>query len=463
MSFSKQISEWALELRYEDLPDSVISNTRLRILDVMGLSLAGLGTPFGQSVRQSTLALAPAGPCHLFGTGEATSLTGAAFANGALSQALEFDDTHNRSVVHMSSVSVAAALAVAEQTSCSGKDIITAIALGNELSCRVGSVIPGQLHRRGFHPTGIFAVFGSTWLAGSLLGLDANQLQNAAGIAGSFASGLLQCWVDGTQAKFLHPGWAAQSGIQAAMLARHGTTGPAEILEGRFGLFASHVQDKSITPNWRILLAGLGTHWESELASFKPYPLAHVIHPYVDAILRLRTRHGIQAEQVARIDCPVPEYIVGIVCEPVEEKRRPLTDSHGRVSLQFALAEALVRGQMGKDACSMEALIDPRILAVADRVEFHVDPGFPGPEQFKGEVSIMLKDGRHFTETEEFNRGSAHNPMPASDIIAKFEDNAADILNAAQRRRLIDQVMTFEQLNDVANIVPLTVGEFKHG
>ena len=212
-------------------------------MDVIGLSLAGAETPFGRSTRAAAIALSPPGPCRMLGTGDRVGVTTAAFANGAFSQALEFDDTHNESIVHMSSPAVAAALALSEIAPVSGRDLITAIALGNEISCRVGSVASGQFHKRGFHPTGLFATFGSAYLASKLLGLDAQQMAQAAGICGSFASGLLQCWVDGTQTKFLHPGWAAQSGITAAVLAREGTTGPAEVFEGRFGLFASHLQD----------------------------------------------------------------------------------------------------------------------------------------------------------------------------------------------------------------------------
>ena len=324
-TYSQRLSDWAAALSYEDLPPAVIEHTRLRVLDVFGLVLAGHGTPFGRSVREAVLALNPGGPCRILGSGDRTSPGGAALANGALSQALEFDDTHNESIVHMSSPAVAAAFALAEAGSLGGRDLITAIAIGNEISCRIGSVAPGQFHRRGFHPTGLFATFGATFLAAKLLGLTVPQMTNAAGIAGSFASGLLECWVDGTQSKFLHPGWAAQSGITAATLARAGATGPATILEGRFGLFASHLQDSAVTRDYGRIADGLGQHWESERASFKPFPAAHVIHPYLDAVLRLRAEHGIDPREVERVACPVAAYIVGIVCEPVSEKRRPRT------------------------------------------------------------------------------------------------------------------------------------------
>ncbi len=447
-SCSERLSQWVAGVKFDDLPQDVVENTCLRVLDVFGLVLAGLGTPFGRSVREAVLALNPAGPSRIFGTGDATTVPGAAFANGALSQALEFDDTHNESIVHMSSPAVAAAFALAGSAKITGADLIVAIAIGNEISCRVGSVAPGQFHRRGFHPTGLFATFGATWLAGRLLGLNAAQMNNAAGIAGSFASGLLQCWVDGTQSKFLHPGWSAQSGIVAATLGKTGTTGPSAVFEGRFGLFASHLQDETVPRNYGRITDGLGEHWESRNASFKPFPVAHVIHPYIDALLRLRTQHRIDPAQVERIVCPVAAYIVGIVCEPVAEKRRPRSDSHGRVSIQYTLAETLVLGRIDKNAYQPESLTDPLILGIADRVEIQVDPKFPGPERFKGAVKIVMKDGSVYETVEEHNRGSAANPMATADIVAKFDANAADVLNAAQRRALAEAVLALPTAQD---------------
>jgi 2-methylcitrate dehydratase PrpD len=455
---TRVLSEWASRVSFEDLPPAVVEHTCLRIVDVLGLVLAGLGTPFGRAVRQSVLALNPGGPSRILGSGERTSLTGAALANGALSQALEFDDTHNESIVHMSSPAVAAALALAEQRPTSGRDLITAIVIGNEISCRIGSVAPGQFHRRGFHPTGLFATFGATWLAARRLGLGVEQMICAAGIAGSFASGLLECWVDGTQSKFLHPGWAAQSGIVAATLGGAGATGPGTILEGRFGLFQSHLQDAAATCDFTRVTAGLGEHWESENASFKPYPAAHVIHPYIDALLRLRAEHAIEPGEVARIACPVAPYIVGIVCEPLAEKRRPRSDSHGRVSLPYTLAEALVRGRLGRDAYQPAFLADPAILAIADRVDYRIDPAYPGPERFKGAVEIVLRDGRSYTAIEENNRGSAANPMSVADIVGKFDANAVDILAPDARRRLVDAVMALPASADAGRIVDLTLG-----
>lgn len=453
---SSQLARWAAALRYEDLPADVIESTKLRVLDVIGLCLAGAETPFGGATRAAQVDMSSPGPATVLGFGDRVGVAAAAFVNGALSQALEFDDTHNESIVHMSSPAVAAALALGEVRGASGRDLITAIALGNEISCRVGSVSSGELHKRGFHPTGLFATFGAAYLAGKLLGLDAEAMARAAGIAGSFASGLLECWVDGTQTKFLHPGWSAQSGIHAAFLARNGVTGPAQVFEGRWGLFASHVQAADAHRDFTRIETGLGTHWESRNASFKPYPAAHVIHPYITAALRLREQ-GVRANDIVRVDCPVTGFIVGIVCEPTTEKFAPATDSHGRVSLQYSIAETIVRGSLGKSAYSAESLRNPDILALARKVHYHVDPSYPGPGRFKGAVKVTFTDGRVLEEIEEYNRGSAENPMTYAELRAKFDENAATFLTAQQRERVAATVSQLETLESAAELPALAI------
>jgi 2-methylcitrate dehydratase PrpD len=428
-------------------------------MDVIGLALAGAETEFGRSTRAAALGLSPPGPCAILGFGDQVSVTAAAFANGALSQALEFDDTHNESIVHMSSPAVSAALALSETIKISGRDLITAIALGNEISCRVGSVSSGELHKRGFHPTGLFTTFGAAYLAGKLLGLDAATMARAAGVAGSFAAGLLECWVDGTQTKFLHPGWSAQSGITAAFLARAGVTGPAQVFEGRWGLFASHVQNPEAHRDFSRIDAGLGDHWESRNSSFKPFPAAHVIHPYIDAALQLRLRHHIAPENIERVECPVTSFIVGIVCEPTSEKFAPASDSHGRVSLQYSVAEALHLGGLGKSAYSPESLRNPEILALARKVEYRVDPNYPGPGRFKGAVRITLRNGRIVEHVEEHNRGSAENPMTYAELRAKFDENASGFLSPDRRSALADEIGRLEQLSDASLLLELASGE----
>jgi len=455
---ASQVAEWVSRVAFEDLPHDVVEATKRRILDVIGLAYAGAETPFGRATTAAAIAMSPPGPARIIGARDRVGVTTAAFANAALPQALEFDDTHNESIVHMSSPAVAAGLALAETQTISGHDLILAIAIANEISCRVGSVSSGQFHRRGFHPTGLFAPFGIAYGAGRLLGLDAQQLAYAAGTCGSFAAGVLECWVDGTDTKFLHSGWAAQSGIAAAMLARAGVTGPPRIFEGRFGLFASHLQDLSVARDFDRIGERLGTYWESRNASFKPFPTAHVLHPYVSAILRVRHQHGITHRDVASIDCPVAEFNVSIVCEPVDEKCAPASRAHCRVCLQYTLAEALSTGQLGKQAYDDSSRLNPEVLALARKVRYHVDASFPGPGRFKGAVRVTLIDGRVIEEVEEYNRGSAENPMTDEELRAKFDDNASGFLPAAERDALASTIARTEQLPDVRELLNLACG-----
>ena len=454
------VADWALHLTFSELPDDVVHATRLRILDVVGLALAGCATPFGRATREAALALAPGGPSLIWGTSDRTGIGAAALTNAASAQALEFDDTHNESIVHMSSPAVAAGLALADTRRVSGRELIAAVAVANEISCRAGSVASGQFHKRGLHPTGLFAPFGVTALAGRLLGIDSPALEHAFGICGSFASGVLECWVDGTQSKFLHSGWAAQSGIAAALLAQSGVSGPPRVFEGRFGLFASHLQDADVPRDFGRLTDGLGSHWESRNSSFKPYPAAHVLHPYIDAVLRARREHGIVPSDVERIDCPVAAFIVPIVCEPVDEKVAPATQAHGRVCLQYTIAEALSLGALGRTA--YESYRDPAIRALARRVHYYVDADYPGPGRFKGAVHIALRDGRKIEVTQEHNLGSPENPMSEAELRAKFDDNAACVLDAAQRERLARAIADVERLADVSVISRLTVPSVEH-
>jgi 2-methylcitrate dehydratase PrpD len=452
-----QLADWVSRVAFEDIPADVMEATRLRMLDVIGLALAGSGTAFGRSTRAAAVALSPQGPCRIFGTGERVGVGTAAFANAALAQALEFDDTHNESIVHMSSPSVAAALALSETRPITGRELLLAITLGNEISCRAGSVASGQFHKRGLHPTGLFAPFGVTYAMGKLLGLDRDSLASAAGICGSSAAGLLECWADGTQTKFLHSGSAAQSGITAALLAANGATGPARVFEGRFGLFASHLQDPGVPKDFDRLVGDLGARWESRNSSFKPYAAAHVLHPYLDALFRLQRKHGLVASDVERIDCPVAGFIVGIVCEPVGEKVAPTTDAHCRVSLQHTLAEALVFGHLGKRAYADDRRNHPDVRALARRVEYFVDPEYPGPGRFKGAVHVTLTDGRKLSVTQEHNRGSRENPMTYEELRAKFDDNAGDLLAPDARDQLAEWIANAEHLGDASALVELTL------
>lgn len=456
-SYSEQLAQWMARLQFSDLPADVVASTKLRVLDVVGLALAAVPLPLGKSVRAAALAMGSGNDARILGSGDRVPAMQAALANGAMAQAIEYDDTHNETVIHISSPMVATALAVGEMVNASGEQVITAIAGGNELTCRIGLVAPQQFHKVGFHPSGVIGTFGTAYTAAKLLGLDVIQMRNAVGIAGSQASGILACWEDGTQSKFLHPGWSALSGIAAAVLARSGYTGPAPVFESRFGLFVSHVQNGNFKLDFPRMLANLGAIWESRNTSFKPYPVAHVIHSFLDAILYLYRNEGLRAEQVEKIVCPIADYMIPVVCEPVAEKVAPASDSHGRVSLQYSLAEALTRGKLGVDGYGDDCLHDPRILALARRISYIVDREAPKRGQYKGWVIAHTKDGHKLERIEPYNRGSAENPLSAGDVRAKFRENAMRTLDAASADAIAAKVEQLDHLPAIGALIDLCV------
>jgi 2-methylcitrate dehydratase PrpD len=220
-------------------------------------------------------------------------------------------------------------------------------------------------------------------------------------------------------------------------------------------LFASHVQDPAAHRDFARINVNLGSHWESRNSSFKPFPAAHVIHPYISAAIRLHHQHDLQPAEIESVDCPVTGFIVSIVCEPTAEKHAPASDSHGRVSLQYSVAEALFLGELGKHAYSDRSRRNPEILALARKVRYHVDPDYPGPGRFKGAVTVTLKDARQFTEVEEYNRGSAENPMTYQELRAKFDENASGFLSADKRERVADEIQRLETLPDAKVLLQL--------
>lgn len=455
-SLTRQLADWYVGLRYEDLPEDVIAATKLRVLDVLGLSLVPVNADFGRTVRAAVLEMGPGKGARMLGFGDETSPMLAAVVNGSMAHALEFCDTQNETMTHVSSPSVTTAIALGESLAIDGRTLLTVCAGASEVIARIAVGAPGQFHKHGFHSTGVVGSFGAAYIASRLYKLDASRTTYAAGIVGSQAAGLMECWSDGTWSKFLHPGWAAHCGISSALLAKHGYTGPATVLEGRFGLFRSHVQDAEYKFDLPRIVNGLGTHWENRRISFKPFPTAHVIHPFIDAILALHGQ-GLRAENVEKIVCPVADYMVPIVCEPRSEKIAPASDWHGRVSLAYTLAEALHHGKLGARGYTEESIRNPEILALARKITYEVDATAPGRERFKGWVIAYTADGRRWEHVEPANRGSFDNPMTVEEIRAKFRENASLTLPADRVERVIEVVDALESLADVKEIVTLCV------
>jgi 2-methylcitrate dehydratase PrpD len=454
-SISRGLADWEAKLDFAALPADVAGATKLRLLDVVGVCAAGRKSTVGTSLEKVSREFLRASGTPTFAPAGATAFPFFnAFANGTLAAALDYDDTHNDTVIHPSSPAVCAVLALAGERPAAGRELLTSIAAGVEACCRIGLAAPGEFHRRGLHPTGVLGVFGSVIAVARYLGLDPMKIQDAIGIAASFGAGIMQAWIDGSDARFCHTGLAASSGILAAQLAAAGVTGPAESLEGKFGIFRTHLQGE-VAVNPSIICDGLGHRWESSHISFKPYPTAHVTHSFIQAALHLRRLGAFTEDEIGGIVCPVAEYMIPLVCEPADEKRHPRSVASARTSLAHILAEALVFGEIGPRSFSDERREDPRVRTLAERTEYRIDPDAPGRERFKGWVQIRLRDGRVLERVEEHNLGSPQKPLDEAALRAKFRSNLEGTVSAAEANRIADAILSLDQQDETLQLTTM--------
>ncbi len=374
----------------------------------------------------------------------------AAFLNGALGHALDFDDTHAKSIIHTAAAVVPAALAGAEAFGKTGADVLRACVAGFESEIRIGLVAPGKFHARGFHMTAIGGTFGAALAYGLLRELSTERMGWALGICGSMAAGLFEYLENGSPVKALHPGWAAHGAVCATILAAENFAGPQTVFEGRFGLFKSHLGDAEYDMN--ALTRGLGETWETMAVGFKPYPCGHVIHAFLDAGLRLRNREKIDPAAIEGIVCHAARGAIDLVLDPIEVKRKPRSEYDAKFSLPYCLASIFVRGTCGVDDFRKNAIENPAVLALAKKVSYVQDDTQDFPRFFPGIVEIRLKDGTTFVEEEKHQRGCAENPLTDEDIYQKFRENAGRSLPPGQVENLMEMLMNLESLENLDGV-----------
>ncbi len=443
---SEALADFAARLRWGDVQADVAAKVKRHLLDLLGVALASSPMPFAQMVLRAATESGGRGKGTVIGFPDRLPPAWAALVNGTLAHGLDYDDTHLQSVVHVSASVVPAALAAADTSDTDGKRFLTALVVGLESAVRIGMVARGAFHDRGFHPTGICGTYASALAAGKLAGLDAAQLSHAVGLCGSMAAGSLEFLSDGSWAKRLHPGWAAHGGLVAARLAQQGFTGPRGALDGRFGLYRSHLGDRG----WDIgaLTRDLGQRWELLDIALKPYPCCHFSHAFIDCAARLRDAPGFTPDRIAAIDCFVAEREMPIICEPLATKRVPRTDYDAKFSLPYVVSSMLVRGHVDVDDFTEEAIRDPAVLGLARRIECHPDPQADYPRRFPGHVRVTLADGRSVEEREAVSRGCAERPLDDEAVREKFRRNAARALPAKRAAALIAAVEGLESSQD---------------
>ena len=449
------LAEFAQRLQFEDVPTEIMARAKLHILDILGIGLAASDMEYARMIVETVRSWGGYPQSTVLRYGDRLPTPSVVLANGSFTHGLDFDDTHAESITHASSCVVPPALALGEACHADGKAMLTAAVVGYEVIARIGAAAPGGFHHQGYHATPICGTFAAGMVAGKLMGLPAPALAHTLGVCGSQAAGLQAFLDDGSWTKRLHPGWAGHSGVVAAQLASRGFQAPKTVLEGRFGLFATHVGSDAFDPE--RLTRGLGQEWETARIAFKPYPVCHFSHASMDAALSLQHEYQLQPADIFSGEALVPEHIVPIVCEPLVDKHAPMTTYGALFSLPFCVATNLVHGQARLEHFTPEALQDQDVLGLTARIGYRVESWPRFPQYFSGGMRLTLRDGRTVERRETTNRGHPDNPMPAAEVQEKFRDNALRALPAPRVEAIIDTVQRLETLSSVAELAALCV------
>ncbi len=409
-----RLAEYAASLRYEDLPQHVIQRAKDCITDTVAVIVLGNALPWSQIICRYAQSIGLGGRSRILGSrGPTLQAPAAALANGTLAHAFESDNlTRPGAGVHPGATLLPPGLAVAQERGNSGRELITAVVAGFEVMYRIGYATKHSNERRGFHAPGTTGPFGAAVAAGVLLGLDAGQMTNAIGIAGSLAGGLMEFARSGTGAmvKRLHLGRACESGVMAANLAADGFTGPSSVLEGEAGFL------KVFCTEWDVgdLTRDLGREYKTMNLCLKRFPVHMTAQTGVQAVLELREEHGFAGADVDRVTVAGDRRMATINNIP-----NPTDIMMAQYSIPFCVALALFRDPRDPASFDDSALSDGEIRAMCGRVSVVVaDP--PAKVAGASIVTVRLKDGRSLTkEVEEFN-GTPARPLDRAELKDKF-------------------------------------------
>lgn len=435
---SRRIADHLAGLRYETLSPGVIHAFRRALLDFVTCAVAGAAMPVSRALLSYFQENDASRNATVIGSAVRLSASNAALVNGANTHGLDFDDGHTQGSAHPAGAIFPAVLAAAERHDADPRAVVLAVVAGYDVMLRIAAAMHPATARRGFHNTALAGVFGAAAAVASLLRLDAERINNALGLAGSFAGGIREYLAEGAEVKRLHPGKAARDGLVCAEFAARGITGPSKILEGRYGFFHTHAGDEV---KWVRLFEALGERFEIESVYFKPYPCCRHYHSAIDAIRALRDQHGFRGENVERVRIGL--YAVGV---HGHDHKHCDTLLDAQMSAPCAAALALVDGKVSASQFLPESLGRPAVQRLLERIDTEIDGEceriYPGRRS--GAVRIVLRDGRTFDARVLDPKGEAENPMTDQDLEEKLRANCEPVLGASQCAELIERVWHFD-------------------
>jgi 2-methylcitrate dehydratase PrpD len=452
---SKILAEHILRVRYDDLPQDAVEVTKKSILDTIGVILGASGlVPSIRPIVEMAEELGGKEESTLIGFGVKCPAPMAAFVNGAMAHCLDYDDIHHSAKIHPSTSIVPAALAVAERRGkTAGKDLIRAIAIGADISTRIGL---SSTWRFPWHMSPLTGQFSAAAACSKLLGLKADQIRNAFGIALCQAAGSMELrWGVDSDLGGMYAAFPAKGGVLSAMLAQKGITGIQNSFEGRAGFFNLYFQGEYKRD---ILLADLGKRFEGVNTGFKPWPACAYTHVYIDAALQLAKEKNLRVQDIDEVVIYVGDVAQNL-CEPLEARRAPKTILDAKFSLPYTVAVAILNRDVRLKDYTVDALQNKEVLAMAKKVVPKFDSHFNIARAFPpGKVEIRTVKGQTHVLEVEHPYGHPTKPLSRDTLIDKFRDCASLAtrpLSLQQVERVTGLLTNLEEVEDVNDIMRL--------
>ena len=405
--------------------DAVEKEAHRTFLNWLGCAIGAAQHDSVVSALAGVQELDPAPQATLLGRREKVDIASAALINGISSHTFDFDDTHLKTIIHPAGPVASALLALAEKTGASGRELIDALVLGIDVACRIGNMMYPQHYDRGWHITGSTGTLGAAAACARLLKLNVRQTQMALGLAASQPIGLREQF--GTMTKPFHPGGAARAGLMSALMAKHGFTSSLKAIEAPRG-FAQVVSTKF---DWTEVTGELGERFEISYNTYKPFACGIVIHPSIDAAVQLRNLHGVNPDDVERIELKVHSLVLELT-----GKKAPKDGLEGKFSVYHGVAAGLIFGQAGEHEYADAIVTRPDVVALRDRVVATVDNSIAEEQT---DMTAVLKDGQRVHVFVKHAIGSVENPLTDAMLEAKFHGLADAVIGAEKAGRAIER------------------------
>jgi 2-methylcitrate dehydratase PrpD len=458
---AETIADLTVNLKYEDIPDYAVKHAKGLVLDVLASMVGTKDIVSSQIAREVATEMGGPKQSTIVGYSEKVATANAAFANAIQCYGLDFVDDHNESNAHPSPATVPTSFALGEAYQRSGKELIEAIVLGNELVCRIGAAFLGEMYYQCFHPTSTCGTFGAAISAAKMLKLNKKQTVYCQGIAGSMVGGLMAWNSEGSFTKRLQAGHPAWCGVIAAKMAEKGFNGPSDIYEGKEAFLNAYSFKRHY--DTKYILDGLGKNWEFATSSIKVYPCCRYSGGHLDACLEIANKYHPDPKKIKKIFIRSSKYTMVLLTEPHENKWDPKTIVDLQFSMPYQASIALLRGKVGIDEFTPDCIQNQEARRLMKLVEVVEDPEFERryPDQYSSAVTVTMDDGKEYTAVVDNPRGDKRNPVTHEDIENKFRDVAGRILDDERVSKVIEYANNLDQQKDVADLMSLVNVESK--